>query len=328
MIPISITEKLKTLFGIISSSTFFLVALIISVILLITIIISLKKFKKIGKKLFIISWIVVVVVLLVRYYEYIFQLGDSFIENIFMAIYFPNLAVFTIVLIANNTMLYTSILKRELDMIYRIIWITSAILTNFLFIIILDIVVSSKVDIYTASSVYANKSLFVLLEINMAIFTVAVILTIICLIVKKITKVNNLSNTNIKEYSTPVVTTVKVPLEENKTISTTTQPPSIPIMQKTSQPFINNQNTNINNFKAPNNNSTNININKNQGAPVTAIPASTQPILEPVSKPTIQNFSQLIVNNQSNNINNTNINNNKNNQASILDDFNFTDQTK
>ena len=322
MIPMSITEKLKTLFGIISSSTFFLIALIISVILLITIIISLKKFKKIGKKLFIISWIVVVIVLLVRYYEYIFQLADSFIENIFMAIYFPNLAVFTMALIINNAMLYTSILKRSLDMIYRIIWITSAILTNFLFVLILDIVVSSKIDIYTASSVYSNKNLFVLLEINMAIFTVSIILTIICFVIKKITRDKKSNITNINEYSNPVVTPVQTPLVENKVSPVINQQANIPVRQNSiqSSPVINNQN--VNTTVTP-----------------TAIPVTTQPILAPISNSNKQNFPQPTINNQNNNVNNTNfrmtnninanVNNNNNiNQASILDEFNFTDQNK
>lgn len=273
MVPISLIEKLKTIFNVISSSSFFFIALIISIILLILVIISLKKYKKVNTKLFIIAWLVIVILLIIKYHAFILALSDSFIENIFMAIYFPNLAIFTIVIIVSNISLFYSIIKKDRDMIYRIIQIVSAILINFLFILILDTIVKNNIDVYSQTEIYQNNNLFVLLECSMAIFTVNIALTFIIYIIKKLLKTKKTHNDNqaIKENSNIQASQIPVNQQFNQSISNI--PSQSYIMPNTTS--INNNITNnslseaiivpdINNVNRTNNNLT---INNNDIRP-------------------------------------------------------------
>lgn len=279
MIPMSIIEKLKTIFDIVSSSSFFFIALIIAAILLILVIINLKKYKKVNTKLFVISWLFITIVLVIKYYKFIIALADSFIENIFMAIYFPNLAIFTIVLLITNISLFHSVLKKDKDMVYRIIQITTAILIDFLFILILDTIVKNNIDIYSQTEVYQNTNLFVLLESSMAIFTIDVALNVIIFIIKKLLNYKKqptkqeLSQQNISTQTTqqqtsvveqpkPNVLTIPTQVTQSIPIATTNvatpqyKPQIIP--EANVVPAINNVNR-VNNGFINNTNNTNIN---------------------------------------------------------------------
>lgn len=254
MIPTSIIEKLKTIFNIISSSPFFFIALIIAIVLLILVIISLKKYKKVNTKLFVISWIFVVIVLIIKYHAFIINLIDSFIENIFMAIYFPNFAVFTIVLLITNISLFHSVLKKDQDMIYKIIQSISAILIDFLFILILDTTAKNNIDIYSQTEVYQNNDLFVLLESSMAIFTVDVALNTIVFIIKKLLNHNKLpQENNIPQEQNSIPIVQQPVVEESKPNIPVVNTPSI---QPTTPTYMNNITTNQINPSIMNHNNT------------------------------------------------------------------------
>lgn len=202
MVPISLVEKLKTLLDIISSSSFFYAALVIAVVLLILIFINIKRQQKINNILFTIGWLFVIIVLFIKYHQSIFALGDNFIENIFMAIYFPNLAVYTFVMIVSNASLFYSVFKKDIEIITKIINVISSILIDFLFILILDIIVANNIDIYSKSEVYQNNNLFVLLEITMIIFTLWLLSL---LIIKGIKRLLRHGKKNIKIESNDIV---------------------------------------------------------------------------------------------------------------------------
>ena len=286
MIPMSIIEKLKTIFDIVSSSPFFFISFIIAVILLILVIISLKKYKKVNTKLFVISWLFITGVLVIKYYSFIIALADSFIENVFMAIYFPNLAVFTIVLLITNISLFHSILKKDKDMVYRIIQITTAILIDFLFILILDTVVKNNIDIYSQTEVYQNTNLFVLLESSMAIFTIDVALNVIIFIIKKLLNYKkepikqDLPQQNIStqatQQQTPVVErpksniqvvpaqiTQSIPIATTNVVTPQYKPQIMPEVNVV--PAVNNVNRVNNSFINNTNNTNTNNTNLNQG---------------------------------------------------------------
>lgn len=190
MMPISLIEKLKTIYNMISSNSLFLIALIITGILLLLIAISLIRHKKINIKLFLFIWLLITILIIIKYHKFILALGDSLIENVLMAIYFPNFAIFTIVLTISNISLFYNIIKKNISMIYKVIQIISAVLIDFLFILILDTVVVNNIDIYSQTEVYQNNNLFVLLETSMIIFTINVILTLIIFVTKKLLKHN------------------------------------------------------------------------------------------------------------------------------------------
>lgn len=302
MVPTSLIEKLKTIYNIISSNPFFFVALIIVIILLILVAISLKKYKKINIKLFMFVWILITALIIIKYHKFILNLGDSLIENVLMAIYFPNIAIFTIVLIISNVTLFYSIIKKDLNMVYKVMQITSAIIINFLFVLILDTVVANNIDIYSQTEVYQNNELFVLLETSMLIFTINVVLTSMIFIIKKLLKSTNkktTDNTKVVQSLPPSATLIEQPIQNPNTYSTpvtTVQlnnsiKPFESIMPKTAE-NINMTNTS---FSTNYNNSPSINS--------TQYTNTGQPFINNLTQPTnnqesILHYSQPIVNNQ------------------------------
>ena len=186
MIPMSILEKLKSLFGIATSSTFFLIAIIVSILFFCFTLFNILSKKMDNHKIFIFIWGIIAVGIVIMYHNFIIGLGDSFIENIFMAIYFPSLAVFSVMVLLSNLVLFYSVFKKNLMLFFKIVWSVSAILINLLFVFILDIVVKDSVDIYSKAEVYGNQKLLVLLEVSMAIFALNLGMYLIITLIKKL----------------------------------------------------------------------------------------------------------------------------------------------
>lgn len=171
MVKYSIIEKLNVLLTIIKSSPFFLTCFIVGTFLLSFVILDYKTTKKIRNKFLIFSLILTLGFIFYKYYNYLISLSDNLIEEIFMAIYFPNLAVYTIVIVSTNICLFISLLKKKLNNEYKVANIFSTILLDFLFILILETIIKNKIDVYETLTVYSNKELLILIELSTAIYT-------------------------------------------------------------------------------------------------------------------------------------------------------------
>ena len=87
-----------------------------------------------------------------------------------MALYFPNLAVYIVVLFISNIMLIYSILNRSICKSYKIVNVLSALLTDIFLVLIVDIVNKNSINVYEKINVYTNSDLLVLLQLTTAVF--------------------------------------------------------------------------------------------------------------------------------------------------------------
>ena len=307
MVPTTLVEKLKTIYNLVSSNPFFFVALISALILLILIVIILKKEKKINIKLFLIVWATITTAILVKYHKFILSLSDSLIENIVMAIYFPNFAIFTIVLIISNVSLFFNVTKKDINIAYKTIQIPSAVLINFLFVLILDIVATNHIDVYSQTEVYQNNNLYVLLELCMLIFTISIILTLMVYMIKRLLKtIPKNNNTKIASPQQFIGT-----VENTKIINANPVNIGIPPITSTTQPMPNTISaTNYTNIRS------NIQYPNSTPAPINDLitPVNNQ-ISHNVSADQTNNLSSL---NQPPIINNNIQTNSQNNDIEIL----------
>ena len=207
MEPLSIIDIFKNLYNIVSSSTFFLVCLLISIFILLLTLIGIKKLKKTIKYFFVLSWLICLVLLIIKYFDYLLSILDNFVENVLISIYFPNISVFVIVLIISNILLFVSLFKNMKTNLYKVVWLISGILINFLFVLILEIVVKNNIDVYSATSVYTNSDLYVLLNASMIIITINVIFSFIIFISKKLISFSK----NKKDTSSDIIYEQSVP---------------------------------------------------------------------------------------------------------------------
>ena len=89
MVKYSIIEKFNVLLTIIKSSPFFLTCFIIGIFLLSFVVLDYKITKKVRNRFILASLILIIVFIIYKYYNYLISLSDNFVEEIFMAIYFP-----------------------------------------------------------------------------------------------------------------------------------------------------------------------------------------------------------------------------------------------
>ena len=113
MADLSIVEKIKLLFNTAISTPFFIFYAVVGVLLVIFMVIDIKKHRKFSKIIYIVSGIFLITFFIIKYFNVILKLIDSFIEIILKALYFPNLGIYIIMLIITNvTFIYNMLSKK------------------------------------------------------------------------------------------------------------------------------------------------------------------------------------------------------------------------
>ena len=167
----SLIEKLKILMNIIISSPLFLSCLIVGIILLLVLIVCIVFNKKINKWIFIIIWGLLILILILGYRQVTLNLIDSLVENVFMALYFPNLTVYLITLFISNIFFIYSVIDKRIQKSHKILNIANCLIIDIFLFFIMDVVNKNSINVYDEITVFTNSDLLVLLELNSAIFT-------------------------------------------------------------------------------------------------------------------------------------------------------------
>ena len=178
MVKYTAIEKLNVLFTLIKSSPFFLTCFIISLFIISFVALDYKTTKKVRGKLILLCLIGAIGFIIYKYYKYLLSISDNLIEEIFMALYFPNLAVYSIIIVITNICLFTSLIKKELKSGFKIANIFSCVSIDFLFILILETIIKNKIDVYETLTVYSNKELLILLELSTCVFLAWILVTL------------------------------------------------------------------------------------------------------------------------------------------------------
>lgn len=190
MIQFSLAQKLKMLVDIILSSSFFLATIIFGTIFVVMLIMNIRKKEKINKKLFILAWLFVIILVFIKYYNTLFTMLDNLVENIFVSIYFPNLATYVAILLITNFIFVASIIKKNISKFIIALNSISFIGINVLFFFIADIVVKENIDIYSKLTIYSNSNLLVLLELSTGLFTLWLIILFVYWVIIKLISIN------------------------------------------------------------------------------------------------------------------------------------------
>lgn len=166
----SLMQKFNMLMNLISSSYLFLICMIVSIIILVGLIVCIVLNKKVNKWLFIGVCSLVGLLLLINYSDVVIKVLDIVLDSVFMALYFPNLPVYSSVVLIVNTFFFISIFSKKKTKLQKITNIISAIILDFLLILIIDTVTKNNINIYEEVNLYTNSTLLILLELSMGIF--------------------------------------------------------------------------------------------------------------------------------------------------------------
>ena len=167
---------IKIIANLVLSTPVFLLTFIVGTIILILLIISMRKYKKIPKNIMLITWLFLIMFLIIRYSDFVYNLFDNLMNNIFLQIFFPSLITYVIVFLITNVILIYSLLHKKTSTKLKIINSIFSFAIWFLSLITLELIVTKKVNVYEPLTIYTDKSLLVLVEMDMLIFVVWVLL--------------------------------------------------------------------------------------------------------------------------------------------------------
>ena len=170
MADFSIIKKIKLVFDTAISTPFFIVYAILGLILVGLIIFDIKKYKKISRILYIVCIIFLATFFIIKYFDVIIKVIDSFVEILLKTLYFPNLGIYiTILIITNLTFVFTTISKKSYK-IYKVISSLITTLIDLLFIMIIGIISKNHIDISSDVKLYSDSTILTLLQISMGLF--------------------------------------------------------------------------------------------------------------------------------------------------------------
>ena len=195
----SLIDKFSALMNIIISSPLFLFCSMMGIAVFIYYIISLKKDMSINKWIFIAIWLLLALLILINYNDVVFKIVDKLFDEIFIALYFPNLAVYVIIVSITNFFFFYSIISKKIKKENKILNFINALILDILLIAIVDIVSKNNINVYEKLTVYSNSELLVLLELTSALFTSWILLTMLFSAHRKLKKYDVKEKSNMPE---------------------------------------------------------------------------------------------------------------------------------
>lgn len=193
MIQVSIFEQIEMFFNIfIHLQNKFILLGITFFLLLIMILASNFKNKKITKIICFLTYLSIISYLVYKYHLEILNLLDYLMDNITFLLFFPNLAVYILVLILVNFLVIKSIFSLKNKKLEKIINISFFMIFNIIFYLIVNNIIENNINVYEQLSIYTNNELLNLIGLNMKLFLIWIlVILVINLINYLIVKLDN-----------------------------------------------------------------------------------------------------------------------------------------
>jgi len=221
MIQENILKQLEVIYNLfITNKNFLLISIIALGLLLVLIICNHLSNKKIFKIISLILYLGVFGILIYFFHDQILNFLDYLMNNIFIFLFFPNLAIYTLVLIIINIIIIRNLFKKN-NVIIKNINSIFFILFNIIFYLIIDNIIKNKIDIYEQLSIYTNKNLLYLIQISMYLFIIWLVILLINNISTRLVKnVKVKEKVKVKRYVPEPITVTYEPKElEDKKLS-------------------------------------------------------------------------------------------------------------
>ena len=153
MEKLSFFDKLKVLLDVSLSSKLFLLVIAFIIFIGVVFYTTNKKNYKTTRTIYLVCMLFIVVFLIMSYYSSIGNLIDNLMNNIFILIYFPNLAVYVAALIISNVILLVSIFNYKVSKLIKNINITVYCILSYILALILSLISKYNLDVFSNESV-------------------------------------------------------------------------------------------------------------------------------------------------------------------------------
>jgi hypothetical protein len=178
MLKLTLFDKLKIMFDLMLDSPLFIFLFIFSILSL-CILLDLKEKNKNVTKLSIAGvYLVLIIALIIKYHSSVLQTLDYFFDNLFIIFYFPNLAVYVVMIIISNILMFKNLFLDKKEPI-RVISLCAYILIMYMMMLIIHTVGIEGLDVYDQASLYSNTNVLTLVELSNIIFGIWIIALLI-----------------------------------------------------------------------------------------------------------------------------------------------------
>ena len=179
MSKLSLLDKLSLFIDAAKDSLWSVLILLILIVLVYLFSKTDKKTMKRNKIIYIGFSLLVLILLFIFYFPSIGKIFDNMMNNLFIVIYFPNLAVYFAAIIATSIILWISLFNYKTSQIIKRVNLVMYLIINYLFALVLYTINNNKLDIFNTESIYTNKQATALIELTSILFVVWIIFLIV-----------------------------------------------------------------------------------------------------------------------------------------------------
>ncbi|MBQ6324403.1 MAG: hypothetical protein IJI22_06215, partial [Bacilli bacterium] len=179
MTKMSFLDKLGVLLEVSKSSKLYILLILALLGLGIFLFKTNKRNVKMRKKIFLVFLISIAILLILVYHVSLAKMFDYMMNNLFVAIYFPNLAIYFAAIIVTNIILWTSVFNFRTSKIIKRVNIVVYVIMNYLLALILSVINTEKLDIFSQKSIYNNDKVTALISLSSIVFVAWIIYLII-----------------------------------------------------------------------------------------------------------------------------------------------------
>ena len=185
MTQTTILDKLKIIFEVSKSSKLFIAVIFFIILLAIVALTTNKLNAKRGKRIYGLVYAAVIVAILIFYHDSLGKMFDYMMNNFFIVLYFPNVAVYLAAIIITNIILWISVFNFKTPKLVRNINVIVYAIIHYLLALVLNIITKNNLDIFSQTSVYGNSDAQAIIEFSSSIFMVWIVFLICYKLIKK-----------------------------------------------------------------------------------------------------------------------------------------------
>lgn len=172
MTQTTILDKLKVILDVSMSSKLFIAVILFIILITLVSLTTNRKNVKRAKIIYGLTYLIVIASIIVFYYDSLGKMFDYMMNNFFIVLYFPNVAVYLAAIIITNIIVLVSVFNFKTPKLVRNINVIVYGIINYLLALVLNVVTKNKLDIFSQTSVYGNESAQAIIEISSTIFMI------------------------------------------------------------------------------------------------------------------------------------------------------------
>lgn len=184
MTKTTILEKLKIIMEISKTSKIFIAVIIFIILLALVALTTKKENAKRGKIIYALLYTAVIIFIIGKYHSSLGKMFDYMMNNLFIVIHFPNIAVYIAAIIIANIILCISTFNMKTPRLIKTINTVIYGIIHYLLAIVLSIIVTNDLDVFSQISIYSNKEAQAMIELSSGIFMVWIIFLTIYKIIR------------------------------------------------------------------------------------------------------------------------------------------------